>query len=106
MLDLIPWDVGAKALAANASVTGHLWTGLRNSASSVQITARGSAQAALHLGRESSSVGWMPTKPDHMSIETDLLMALLQTTRQGLKQESLTTIDIVSTSGGSIGVDR
>jgi hypothetical protein len=46
----------------------------------------------------------MPTKPDHKSIETDLLMAMLQTTRQGLKQESLTTI--VSTSGGSIGVDR
>jgi hypothetical protein len=39
-----------------------------------------------------------------MSIEIDLLMALLQTTRQGLKQESLTTI--VSTSGGSIGIDR
>jgi hypothetical protein len=39
-----------------------------------------------------------------MSIETDLLMALLQTTRQGLKKESLTTI--VSTSGGSIGADR
>jgi hypothetical protein len=39
-----------------------------------------------------------------MSIETDLLMALLQTTRQGLKQESLTII--VSTSGGSISVDR
>jgi hypothetical protein len=39
-----------------------------------------------------------------MSIETDMLMALLQTTRQGRKQESLTTI--VSTSGGSIGVDR
>ena len=48
--------------------------------------------------------GWMPTKPDHMSIETDMLMALLQTRRQGLKQESLTSI--VSTSGGSIGVDR
>jgi hypothetical protein len=31
-------------------------------------------------------------------------MALLQTTRQGLKQESLTTI--ISTSGGSIGVNR
>jgi hypothetical protein len=46
----------------------------------------------------------MPTKPDHMSIKTDLLMALLQTTRQGLKQESLMTI--VSTSGASIGVDR
>jgi hypothetical protein len=39
-----------------------------------------------------------------MSIETDLLMALLQTTRQGLQQERLTTI--VSTSGGSIGVGR
>jgi hypothetical protein len=39
-----------------------------------------------------------------MSIETDLMVALLQTTRQGLKQESPTTI--VSTSGGSIGVDR
>jgi hypothetical protein len=49
-------------------------------------------------------VGWTPTKPDHTSIETDLLMALLQTTRQRLKQESVTTI--VSTSGGSIGVDR
>jgi hypothetical protein len=39
-----------------------------------------------------------------MSIETDLLMALLKPTTQGLKQESLTTI--VSTSGGSIGVER
>jgi hypothetical protein len=39
-----------------------------------------------------------------MSIETDMLMALLQTRRQGLKQQSVTTI--VSTSGGSIGVDR
>jgi hypothetical protein len=46
----------------------------------------------------------MPTKLDHMSIKTDMLMALLQTRRQGLKQESLTSI--VSTSGGSIGVDR
>jgi hypothetical protein len=33
-----------------------------------------------------------------------MLMALLQTTRQELKQDSLTSI--VSTSGGSIGVDR
>jgi hypothetical protein len=39
-----------------------------------------------------------------MYIDTDRLMALLQTTRQGLKQESLTSI--VSTSVGSIGVDR
>jgi hypothetical protein len=39
-----------------------------------------------------------------MSIGTDTVMALLQTRRQGLKQESLTSI--VSTSGGSIGVDR
>jgi hypothetical protein len=39
-----------------------------------------------------------------MSIGTDTLMALLQTRRQGLKQESVTSI--VSTSGGSIGVDR
>jgi hypothetical protein len=39
-----------------------------------------------------------------MYIETDMLITLLQTTRQGLKQESVTTI--VSTSGGSIGVDR
>jgi hypothetical protein len=31
-------------------------------------------------------------------------MALLQTRRQGLKQESLTSI--VSTSGGFIGIDR
>jgi hypothetical protein len=37
-----------------------------------------------------------------MSIGTDRLMALVQTRRQGLKQDSLTTI--VSTSGGSIGV--
>jgi hypothetical protein len=33
-----------------------------------------------------------------------MLMALLQTRRQELKQDSLTSI--VSTSGGSIGVDR
>jgi hypothetical protein len=39
-----------------------------------------------------------------MSIGTDTLMALVQTRRQWLKQESLTSI--VSTSGGSIGVDR
>jgi hypothetical protein len=39
-----------------------------------------------------------------MSITTDTVMALVQTTRQVLKQESLTSI--VSTSDGSIGVDR
>jgi hypothetical protein len=39
-----------------------------------------------------------------MSIGTDTVMALLQTRRQGLKQVSVTSI--VSTSGGSIGVDR
>jgi hypothetical protein len=39
-----------------------------------------------------------------MSIGTDTLMALVQTRRQGLKQDSLTSI--VSTSGGSIGVNR
>jgi hypothetical protein len=33
-----------------------------------------------------------------------MLAALNQTRRQGLKQENLTSI--VSTSGGSIGVDR
>jgi hypothetical protein len=33
-----------------------------------------------------------------------MMMALLQTRMQGLKQGSLTSI--VSTSGGSIGVDR
>jgi hypothetical protein len=33
-----------------------------------------------------------------------MLMALLQNRRQGLKQDSLTSI--ISTSGGSIGVDR
>jgi hypothetical protein len=37
-----------------------------------------------------------------MFIGTDRLMALVQTRRQGLKQNSLTSI--VSTSGGSIGV--
>ena len=37
-----------------------------------------------------------------MSIGPDILMALLQTTRQGLKHDSLTSI--VSTSDGSIGV--
>ena len=46
----------------------------------------------------------MPTKPDPMSIGTDTLMALVQTRRQGLKQDSLTSI--VSTSGGSNGVKR
>jgi hypothetical protein len=39
-----------------------------------------------------------------MSIMTDTLMALVQTRRQGLKQDSLTSI--VSTSGGSIGRGR
>jgi hypothetical protein len=37
-----------------------------------------------------------------MSIGTDRLMALIQTGKQGLKQDSLTSI--VSTSGGSSGV--
>jgi hypothetical protein len=36
-----------------------------------------------------------------MSIGTDRLMTLVQTRRQGLKQDSLTSI--VSTSGGSTG---
>jgi hypothetical protein len=36
-----------------------------------------------------------------MFIGTDTSMALVQTKRQGLKQDSLTSI--VSTSGGSIG---
>jgi hypothetical protein len=80
-----------------------MWTGLRNSASSLQITARLGASRATFRARE-LGVGWTPTKPDHMFIGTDMLMALLQTRRQGLKQESLTSI--VSTSGGSIGVDR
>ena len=44
---------------------------------------------------------WTPTKPDPMSITTDTLMARLQTKRQGLKQDSLTSI--VSTSGGLSG---
>jgi hypothetical protein len=105
MLNLIPWDVGAKALAVNASAESQATCGpVYATRLRVRRSPPGSAQAALHLGLESSSVGWTPTKPDHMSIETDLLMALLQTTRQGLKQEHLTTI--VSTSGGSIGVDR
>jgi hypothetical protein len=39
-----------------------------------------------------------------MSIVTDTLMALVQARKQGLKQDSLTSI--VSTSGGSIGIDR
>ena len=105
MLDLIPWDVGAKALAANASAESQATFGpVYATRLRVRRSPSGSAQAALHLGRASSSVGWMPTKPDHMSIETDMLMALLLTRRQGLKQESLTSI--VSTSGGSIGVDR
>jgi hypothetical protein len=39
-----------------------------------------------------------------MFIGTDMLMAVLQTRRQELKQERLASI--VSTSGGSIGVDR
>jgi hypothetical protein len=46
----------------------------------------------------------MPTKPDPISIGTDRLMALVQTKRQGLKQDSLTSI--VSTSGGSTGVNH
>jgi hypothetical protein len=39
-----------------------------------------------------------------MSIGTHALMALVQTRRQGLKYDNLTSI--VSTSGGSIGVNR
>jgi hypothetical protein len=39
-----------------------------------------------------------------MSIGIDTLMALVQTRRPGLKQDSPTSI--VSTSGGSIGVNR
>jgi hypothetical protein len=39
-----------------------------------------------------------------MSIGTDTLMALVQTRKQGLKQDSMTSI--VSTSGGFIGVNR
>jgi hypothetical protein len=39
-----------------------------------------------------------------MSIGTDTLMARVQTKWQGLKQDSMTSI--VSTSGGSIGVNR
>jgi hypothetical protein len=39
-----------------------------------------------------------------MSIGIDTLMALVQTRRQGLKQDSLTSI--VFTSGGYIGVNR
>jgi hypothetical protein len=39
-----------------------------------------------------------------MSIGTGTLMALVQTRRQGLKKDSLTSI--VSTSGGSIGANR
>ena len=44
----------------------------------------------------------MPTTPDPMSIRTDTLMTQLQTRRQGLKQDSLTSI--VSTSGDLTGV--
>ena len=62
------------------------------------------AQPTLNLERDSSRQGWTPTKPDPMSIRTDTLMALVQTRRQGLKQDSLTSI--VSTSGGSVGVNR
>ena len=56
----------------------------------------------LHLGRNSSRQGWMPTKPDSISMRTDTLMGRLQTRRQGLKHDSLTSI--VSTSDGSNGV--
>ena len=78
-----------------SKVRGHLWTGLRNSASSLQITARLGASHATFRAQS-----WTPTKPDPMSITTDTLMARLQTKRQGLKQDSLTSI--VSTSGGLI----
>jgi hypothetical protein len=105
MLELIPWDVGAKALAANASAESQATCGTVY-ATQLRVcrSPHGSAQATLHLGRESSRQGWTPTKPDPMSIGTDTLMARLQTRRQELKQESL--MSIVSTSGGSIGVDR
>ena len=46
--------------------------------------------------------GWTTIKPDPMSIGTDRPMALVQTRRQGLKQDIMTSI--VSTSGGSIRV--
>ena len=39
-----------------------------------------------------------------MSIRTDTVMALVQTTRQGLNHDSLNSI--VSISGGSTGVNR
>jgi hypothetical protein len=104
-LDLIPWDVGAKALAANASPESQATCGpVYATRLRVCRSPPGSVQATLHLGRESSRQGWTPTKPDPISIETDTLMALIQTRRQGLKQDRLTSI--VSTSGGSIGVDR
>ena len=57
------------------------------------------AQPTPHLERDCSRQAWTPTKPDPMSIRTDRLMALVQTRRQGLNQDSLTSI--VCTSGGS-----
>ena len=57
------------------------------------------AQPTPHLERDSSRQGWTPTKPDPMSIGTNRPMALVQTRREGLKQDSQTSI--VCTSGGS-----
>ena len=103
MLDLIPWDVGAKALAANASVESQATSGpVYATRLRVRRSPPGSAQPTLHLGRDSSRQGWMPTKPDPMSIRTDTLMAQLQTRRQVLTHDRLTSI--VSTSGGSTAV--
>jgi hypothetical protein len=100
---LIPWDVGAKALAANASAESQATSGpVYATRLRVCKSPPGSAQLTLHLGRDSSREGWTPTKPNPMSIGTDKLVACLQTRRQGLKQNSSTSI--VSTSGGLTGV--
>ena len=57
------------------------------------------AQSTPHFERDSSNNGWTLTKPDPMSIGTDRPMALVQTRRQVLNQDSLTSI--VGTSDGS-----
>jgi hypothetical protein len=68
--------------------TSHLWTGLCNSASSLQITARlGASHTAFR--RDSSRQGWKPAKPNPMSIGSDRLTTLVQTRRQWLKLDSL-----------------
>ena len=57
------------------------------------------AHPTPHFERDSSRHGWTLTKPDPIPIGIDRPMALVQTRRQVLNQNSLTSI--VGTSDGS-----